>query len=74
MVRRGQVTVTDSRTGMGAVEKNLLNLPGIEPQFFGRSDRSLVSIPTELSGLHLIFIRTKHLYMLTNKAREQLLR
>jgi hypothetical protein len=30
-------------------EKNILPLPGIEPQFLGRPVHSLVAIPTEIS-------------------------
>jgi hypothetical protein len=32
-------------------KKNLLLLPGFEPQLFGLSARSLVAIPTELSNI-----------------------
>jgi hypothetical protein len=35
-------------------EKNLFPLPGIEPRFFGRPARSLVTIVTELSHLPVL--------------------
>jgi hypothetical protein len=40
-----------SRSGCHGEEKNLLPLPGIEPQFLCRPAHSVVTIPTELSRL-----------------------
>jgi hypothetical protein len=37
------------------MRKYLFPLPGIDPQTLGRPDRSLLAIPTETSGLYIIW-------------------
>ena len=50
-------TLVEPGAGLG-----VLFLPGIEPRFFGRPDRSLVTILTELLASPLFLLRIQKLY------------
>jgi hypothetical protein len=59
------------KAGLDALEKrkNLLLLPGIEPQFLGHPAYSTLIIPNELTQLYVITEKVKHPLHFNSKVR-----